>query len=72
MALYEKTRLREFFLEEMRRVEPRWVEMYEAEEVRRNLVVAMEYYENDMLVKWAKGWMEAVGERRVLKKNLGA
>jgi hypothetical protein len=48
------------------------VPVYEQEEVRRNLVVAIGYCENDMLVKWAKGWMEAVGEGRVPKKSLGA
>jgi hypothetical protein len=69
VAQYEKTRLREFFLEEKRRVEPRWVEVYESEQVRRDMLVAIEYCENHMLCKWAKEWVTAMA-RRVPKKNL--
>jgi hypothetical protein len=70
VAQYEKMRLREFFLEETRRVEPRWVDVYESEQVRRDVLVAIEYCENDMMCKWAKEWVTAVEEKRVPKKNL--
>jgi hypothetical protein len=55
MALYEKTRLREFFYEEMGKVEPRWMECPEKSQVQSNALVAIEFCENDMLVKRARG-----------------
>lgn len=57
---YEKARLREFFVQEMARVEPGWVRVYESQRVCQDVLLAMEYCENDMLVKWARGWVEKV------------
>jgi hypothetical protein len=68
---YEKTRLREFFLEEMARVEPRWIEVYETERKKQDVIIAIDHCENDMLVKWAKGWVEAVVAGREPRSSLG-
>jgi aminoglycoside phosphotransferase (APT) family kinase protein len=68
---YEKTRLREFFLEEMARVEPRWIEVYETERKKQDVIIAIDHCENDMLVKWAKGWVEVVVAGREPRSSLG-
>ncbi|KAF2832901.1 hypothetical protein CC86DRAFT_461383 [Ophiobolus disseminans] len=69
---YEKTRLREFFVEEMARVEPRWGRVFEQTRKMRDVVVAIEHFENDVLVKWAREWVGALVARREPKKSLGA
>lgn len=71
MEAYQKTRLREFFFEEMRRVEPRWVDIYVSQQKQRDLLIAIDFCENDMLVERAKGWVEAVLEGREPKLSLG-
>ncbi|KAH3918533.1 hypothetical protein HBI56_134730 [Parastagonospora nodorum] len=68
---YQKTRLREFFFEEMQRVEPRWLEVYESQQKQRDILIAIDFCENDLLVKRAKGWVGAVLEGREPKLSLG-
>jgi aminoglycoside phosphotransferase len=61
---YEQTQLRRFFLEEMARVDPQWVQTYNAESTRRDVMVAMESLYNGMRVKCVKKWMDCVLEGR--------
>ncbi|KAF1943242.1 hypothetical protein EJ02DRAFT_443490 [Clathrospora elynae] len=67
---YEVTCLRRFFFEEMARVELRWVEVFEQEKVRADVLVALDKCENGMTVKWARGWLEAVAEGRQPRVSL--
>lgn len=42
---YEKTRLRQYFLDEMRRLEPKWIEIFEASQVKRDFDHAIICYD---------------------------
>jgi aminoglycoside phosphotransferase (APT) family kinase protein len=57
---YEVTKLRFYFLNEMRRMEPRWVEVYEASQPRRDLDNAIQDWDNAILPMDFRTWMEGV------------
>jgi hypothetical protein len=61
---YEKNCLRKFFLEEMGRISPAWLETFEEERMRADVLVALDKCENDMTVKWARSWLEPIIEGR--------
>lgn len=67
---YETAQLRRFFLEEMARLEPRWVETFRRESTRRDVLLAIELVGLAMQPNLVKGWIEAVGEGRELKCTL--
>ena len=58
LELYERTCLRKFFLEEIVRQEPRWLQCFQEGQMCRDALLALDMCENDMTVKWVKGWVE--------------
>lgn len=70
LELYETTCLRKFFLEEMARICPAWLRVFETEKVRADVLVALDKCENDMTVKWVRAWLDAVVEGREPRVSL--
>jgi hypothetical protein len=62
MIDYEASRLREFFFEEMQRLSPKWMDTYRQEQVRRDIVLAFDYADNDITVYRTISWAETVLE----------
>ena len=70
MIDYEASRLREFFLEEMQRLSPKWMDNYRQEQVRRDIVLAFDYADNDITVFRVIRWAQTVLEGITPKPNL--
>jgi hypothetical protein len=70
MIDYEASRLREFFFEEMQRLSPKWMDTYRREQVRRDIVLAFDYADNDITVYRTLSWAETVLEGIEPKPNL--
>ncbi|KAF3043144.1 hypothetical protein E8E12_004312 [Didymella heteroderae] len=67
---YEITQLRAFFLEEMGRENPWWLETYEQESTRRDVLVAIANAGNDMYQNRIKGWLDSLLEGRIPRMTL--
>jgi aminoglycoside phosphotransferase (APT) family kinase protein len=67
---YEKASLRRFFLEEMGRVDAKWVETFRKESMRRDVLVAIELLSTGMRMGLVRGWVKAVKEGRTPKISL--
>lgn len=67
---YEITPLRRFFLEEMGRVNPGWVETYNKEATRRDIMVAIESVDDGMRIKFVKMWLDCMLEGRKPTRTL--
>jgi hypothetical protein len=61
---YERTQLRKFFLEEMGRIDPQWVQTYNEETTRRDVMVAIQSVEDGMLTDHINGWLDCLLEGR--------
>lgn len=57
---YELTNLRRFFLNEMTRREPRWVAVFEASVLQRDLDIAVQNCGSEFLAKCILGWIDDV------------
>ncbi|KAJ4359049.1 hypothetical protein N0V95_002511 [Ascochyta clinopodiicola] len=57
---YELAQLRTFFLEEMQRICPVWMEVFRRERLRHDILLAVEKTGNDGTVKWVKAWLKAL------------
>lgn len=69
---YELTVLRRFFLDEMRRLEPRWVEVFECSRVQRDFEYAMRYSDFEFAARDIRAWLGeiAVVEDRAAVRGL--
>lgn len=67
---YEATQLKKFFLEEMARVNPQWIQTYNDESTRRDIMLAIEFADNDMYQSRIKGWLKCLLEDRTPKMTL--
>ncbi|KAF1365029.1 hypothetical protein EJ07DRAFT_172035 [Lizonia empirigonia] len=67
---YEATQLKKFFLEEMARVDPQWIQTYKDESTRRDIMLAIEFADNDMYQGRIKGWLNCLLEGRTPKMTL--
>jgi hypothetical protein len=67
---YETAQLRRFFLEDMARVEPQWVQRFNEGRMKRDVLVAIECVENDMWWSRIRGWASAVAESREPRTSL--
>ncbi|KAM0414695.1 hypothetical protein ACHAPT_013457 [Fusarium lateritium] len=57
---YELTRLRVLFLDEMERVEPRWMTVFNASQLQRDFDLAVENCENEIVARNILKWAESV------------
>lgn len=67
---YEEAQLRRFFLEEMGRIEPRWVEVFKRESTRRDVMLAIDNTSVAWRVKNVIGWAGALNEGREPRVSL--
>lgn len=74
LAEYEKTQLRKFFVEEMQRLCPEWVEVHGASDVKADFVFAVSLVSERSLGECVDGWLNAVEkgeETESLRRTLG-
>jgi len=64
LARYEKTRLRAFFLEEMKRIAPQWMQIYETGRKKLDLLLTLRCCQGDPTVMLARRWVTALAEGR--------
>lgn len=70
---YESVQLKAFFLEEMQRIAPEWMETYNRETTRREILLAIDSADNDIRWSWVKAWLDVLIEgKREPKRNLAA
>jgi aminoglycoside phosphotransferase (APT) family kinase protein len=55
---YEKTQMREFFLSEMRRQCPEWVQVYETSKLKRDFEDVVGYFGMGMLDRHIEAWLD--------------
>ncbi|KZM21785.1 transferase [Ascochyta rabiei] len=67
---YELAQLRAFFLEEMQRISPDWMEVFRRERLRYDILLAVEKSGNDGTVKWVKAWLKALMQGAELETSL--
>ncbi|KAI9668025.1 MAG: hypothetical protein M1821_000845 [Bathelium mastoideum] len=54
---YELTQLRKYFLNQMRRLEPRWIQVYETSQLQRSFDTALQQSDNDFMVRFIDAWL---------------
>jgi hypothetical protein len=54
----------------MARISPGWSNVFNTQRVRHDILVALDKYENDMTVRWAKSWLQPVIEGREPRVSL--
>jgi hypothetical protein len=57
---YEQTKLRHYFLEEMRRLESLWMDVYESSQLQRDFEVALQSCDDEFRAKDISAWVEDV------------
>jgi aminoglycoside phosphotransferase len=64
---YELTKLRRYFLDEMQRLEPKWVEVFNSAKARRDFHIAVQNCDNELCVRHINEWLDdiATGEGTV-------
>jgi hypothetical protein len=70
LYVYEKPQLRRFFLEEMQRTLPEWVETFRRESTRRDLLAAIELTGSGEQLGLIKEWAKALREKWKVKSSL--
>lgn len=70
LAKYELAQLRTFFLEEMQRLSPEWMDTFRRERLHLDIVLALEKAGNDTTVTWVKAWLKALLQAEVPKTSL--
>ncbi|KAF2866814.1 kinase-like domain-containing protein [Massariosphaeria phaeospora] len=64
LEVYEQKQLRKFFLEEMQRVEPEWMRMFQTERLRTDILLAIEVSDNEFIIGAVKQWLSGVVQGR--------
>jgi hypothetical protein len=57
---YELTKLRRYFLDEMRRLEPKWIEVFDSATARRDFHIAVQNCDNGFLATHITEWLDDV------------
>jgi len=60
---FELTALRHVFLDEMARLEPRWVEIFDSSSLRRDLDTAVQNCDNEFLARHINAWIDDVAAK---------
>lgn len=67
---FELTCLRRFFLDEMRRLEPGWIEVFEASEAKRDFELAMNQCDIDFSARYIEGWLDDFEAKKTCARSL--
>jgi hypothetical protein len=54
----------------MQRFEPRWIQGFQQEKIRADILVALNKCDNDIMDKWERDWLRVVEEGREPKRSL--
>lgn len=57
---YELTTLRRSFLDEMARIAPRWVEIFNSSSLQRDLDIAVQNCDNEFIARHVRAWIDDV------------
>ncbi|KAK9240544.1 hypothetical protein V1525DRAFT_395294 [Lipomyces kononenkoae] len=57
---YETTILRDIFIDEMKRLEPGWVEVFNTSQVRRDFDIAVQNCDNELVARHINEWIEDI------------
>jgi len=60
---FELTTLRRFFLDEMAKLEPRWVKVFDSSSMQRDLDIAVQNCDNEFLARRIHSWIDDVTTR---------
>ncbi|KAI9704558.1 MAG: hypothetical protein M1820_005471 [Bogoriella megaspora] len=55
---YELTRLRKYFLDQMRRLEPMWIEVYETSQLQRSFDTALHHSDDIFMARFINSWLD--------------
>ncbi|KIW14100.1 hypothetical protein PV08_06881 [Exophiala spinifera] len=67
---YERTKLRRYFLDEMRRLEPKWIKVFDSSTAKRDFYLAAENCDNEFLARDITEWRDDVSARRGIVRSL--
>jgi aminoglycoside phosphotransferase (APT) family kinase protein len=67
---YNLTQLRRLFLDEMRRIEPRWVKIYESSQRQRDFDLAVSSCDDELYMRRIENWLNDIGAGVVNLKGL--
>lgn len=57
---YELTKLRRYFLDEMRRLEPKWIEVFNSAKAKRDFYIAVQNCDNAIFAKHINEWLDGI------------
>lgn len=67
---FELTCLRRFFLDEMRRLEPGWIEVFEASEAKRDFELAVNQCDIEFSARYIEGWLDDFEAKKTCARSL--
>lgn len=67
---YELTKLRRYFLDEMRRLDPKWVEVFDSAKARRDFHIAVQYCDNEFLARHINEWLDDIAAGKGTVRSL--
>jgi len=64
---YELTSVRRCFLDEMARIESRWMEIFNSSSLQRDLDIAVQNCDDEFIARHVRGWIDdvATGESKI-------
>ena len=67
---YELTKLRRYFLDEMRRLQPNWIEVFDSATAKRDFYLAAQNCDNEFVAKDITEWLDDVTRRNGAVRSL--
>ncbi len=67
---FELTSLRRVFLDEMARLEPRWVDIFNSSSMQRDLDTAVQNCDNEFLARRINSWIDDVLAKGSIARSL--
>ncbi|WEW56991.1 hypothetical protein PRK78_002450 [Emydomyces testavorans] len=69
---YELTELRRYFLQEMRRLEPGWIEVFESATAKRDFHIAVQNCDNGLVSRDITEWLDDIARGKGTEQSLRA
>jgi hypothetical protein len=61
---YEQTKLRRYFLDEMRRLDPKWIEVFDSAKARRDFHIAVQNCDNEFFARHINEWLDDIAAEK--------